>query len=145
MQEAADEHRFRFNGSDYDRREDDARLASQLDRVFELMKDGQWRTLQEIAVATHDPPASVSAQLRHLRKPRFGGHTVNKQTRGERDKGLFEYQLLLNESQLFSLMQFEGDEAVQRKFVDSKTWQEVYLAMTRKGYRYLGDGKWRKK
>lgn len=84
----------RFDGSDYDPEQDDARLSGQIQRVYSLMQDGRWRTLAEIADATGDPPASISAQLRHLRKPRFGLHTVNKQPRGDRAKGLFEYQLV---------------------------------------------------
>ncbi len=57
------------------------------------MRDGKWRTLDEIATFTGDPHASVSAQLRHLRKARFGGHKVEKRARGDRHCGLFEYRL----------------------------------------------------
>ena len=89
---------FRFNGSDYDSKFDDERLTGQLLRIYQLMLDGRWRTLDEISQATGDPPASISAQLRHLRKPRFGSHTVLKRTRGEREHGLFEYCLLMSES-----------------------------------------------
>lgn len=85
--------RVRFDGSDYQPAADDARLSGQILRVFHLMRDGKWRTLQEIARSTGDPPASISAQLRHLRKKRFGSHTVNKRSRGTRDRGLYEYQL----------------------------------------------------
>lgn len=83
-----------FIGSDYKPELDERRLTSQLERIFNLMKDGEWRTLQEIAKITSDPQASISAQLRHLRKPKFGSHTVNKRRRGEETKGLFEYQLI---------------------------------------------------
>jgi hypothetical protein len=54
------------------------------------MKDGQWRTLEQIADMTGDPTPSVSAQLRHLRKPRFGSHTVDRRHVGG---GLYEYRL----------------------------------------------------
>ena len=85
-----------FNGPDYDPEFDDERLTKQLDRIFNLMKDGNWRTLSEISQITGDPPASISAQLRHLRKERFGSHTVLKRNRGDREHGLFEYRLILN-------------------------------------------------
>jgi len=88
---------IRFNGPVYEPKHDDPRLTGQALRVFSRMKDGVWRTLQEIADATEDPQASVSAQLRHLRKERFGAHTVNKRHRGERSAGLWEYQLIVNE------------------------------------------------
>ncbi len=85
---------YRFNGPDYEADADNARLTGQILRVFDLMRDGVWRTLGEISEATEDPQSSVSAQLRHLRKERFGAHTVNKRRRGNRDAGLFEYQLI---------------------------------------------------
>ena len=84
-----------YNGPEYEPELDQVRLAGQTLRVFNLMRDGKFRTLEEIAVGTGDPAASVSAQLRHLRKDRFGGHTVNRQARGDRSQGLFEYQLIV--------------------------------------------------
>lgn len=86
--------KIRFNGSDYSPEHDNIRLTGQLKRVYECMIDGKFRTLSEIENITGDPPASISAQLRHLRKKRFGEFTVNKRTRGERSVGLFEYQLV---------------------------------------------------
>ena len=84
--------RPRFNGSDYVPDRDDPRLTGQLLRIVECMRDGKWRTLPDIESATGDPAASISAQLRHLRKPRFGGHTVNKDYLGD---GLWQYQVLM--------------------------------------------------
>jgi hypothetical protein len=58
-----------------------------------------WLTLHELSRLTGYGEASVSAQLRHLRKPRFGGFAVEKRQRavdevirGERGT-LWEYQL----------------------------------------------------
>jgi hypothetical protein len=82
-----------FNGSNYNPSVDHARLSKQHERVRDCMLDGVWRTLEEIAALTGDPPASVSAQLRHLRKPRFGSYTIEKRARGDRASGLFEYRL----------------------------------------------------
>ena len=79
----------RFNGPCYDPAIDNIRLTGQIKRVFDLMKDGSWRTLDEIAQATGDPHASISAQLRHLRKPRFGSFIVEKRSRGDRGNGLW--------------------------------------------------------
>lgn len=81
----------RFNGPDYNPARDNARLCGQMLRVCELMKDGEWRTLREIAKATGDPESSVSAQLRHLRKERFGSHTIEKHHLGD---GVFVYRML---------------------------------------------------
>jgi hypothetical protein len=80
----------RFNGPDLTTA-DHARLAGQMARVFELMQDGGWRTLREIADATGDPESSISAQLRHLRKPRFGSHKVERKHEGG---GLHHYRLI---------------------------------------------------
>ncbi|MGC1418007.1 MAG: hypothetical protein WA817_22145 [Candidatus Acidiferrum sp.] len=61
----------------------------QLRRQREVIRDvmlsaGQcatWLTLDELTKLTHYPPASISAQLRHMRKPRFGAYTVVKRCR----------------------------------------------------------------
>jgi len=59
-----------------------------------------WLTLDELAKLTHYPPASISAQLRHLRKPEYGGFAVEKRPRtvgavlrGEDFGTVWEYQL----------------------------------------------------
>ena len=83
----------RFDGNDYVRVVDDKRLSRQMDLVRDLMIDGKWRTLSEIAAEIRQPEASVSAQLRHLRKERFGSYRVDKQRRGDPRQGLFEYCL----------------------------------------------------
>jgi hypothetical protein len=88
---------FKFNGSDYVPYLDDVRLTGQLKRIFDLMRDGKYRTLSEIAKQTGDHEASISAQLRHLRKPKHGSHTVEKRPRGHRENGLFEYKLTVNQ------------------------------------------------
>lgn len=90
----------RFNGSDYSPEFDNQRLGKQHERIKSVMVDGKWRTLAEIARITKDPPASISAQLRHLRKERFGAWIVEKKTRGKRESGLFEYRLLAAKEQL---------------------------------------------
>ena len=76
---------------------DDVRLTGQILRVARAMISGEWKTLNEIADVTRDPQASISAQLRHLRKVRFGSHTLLKRPRGDRHVGLWEYRLIWNE------------------------------------------------
>ena len=81
---------LRFDGIDYVPERDDVRLSGQLRRVFRVMRDRKWRTLHELAQATGDPESSVSAQLRHLRKPRFGAYTVERRHLGQ---GLYSYRV----------------------------------------------------
>ena len=59
-----------------------------------------WLTLNGLAMLTHYPPASISAQLRHLRKREFGGYEVEKRQRfagrilrGEDFGTVWEYRL----------------------------------------------------
>ena len=53
-----------------------------------------WVTLAELAVKTRFPPASISAQLRHLRKAEYGGWRVEKRRREWETEGLvWEYRL----------------------------------------------------
>jgi hypothetical protein len=89
-----------FNGPEYQPQFDFVRLTGQCKRIRDLMIDGTWRTLREIEDLTGDPSSSISAQLRHLRKQRFGAYTVNRRTRGDREKGLFEYQVLREQGEL---------------------------------------------
>ena len=80
------------DGVTYDRERDQVRLNSQQAKVYALMRDSCWRTLQEISRLTGEPETSVSARLRDLRKPKFGGHTVNRKYI---ERGLWRYQLIV--------------------------------------------------
>ena len=60
-----------------------------------------WLTLDELAKLTHYPPASISAQLRHLRKPKNGAYevvkrcrTTNKAMRPEGFGAVWEYSVV---------------------------------------------------
>jgi hypothetical protein len=62
---------------------------------------GTWLTLDELAKLTLYPPASISAQLRHMRKPRNGAYTVvkrcrttNKAMRAEGFGAVWEYSVM---------------------------------------------------
>lgn len=89
---------LRFDGPVYDKGKDFKRLTGQIRRVKQILLVGDWLTLEEIQERTKrpekwkgDPHTSVAAQLRNLRKARFGGHVINKQRRG--DAGLWEYRM----------------------------------------------------
>ena len=72
---------------------DNIRLTNQQALIVAYMRSGEWRTLREIAEFTGAPEASASAQLRNLRKPRFGGHTVERRHEGG---GLYSYRLIVS-------------------------------------------------
>ena len=67
-----------FDGADYDHKRDSARLTSQIETIFNLMRDGKFRSVAEIGRLTGYPENSIQAQLRNLRKARFGSHTLNR-------------------------------------------------------------------
>ena len=85
-------------------RDDDQDDPTQLGMIRDLMLEaaarGAWLTLPEIAESTAFGEASISAQLRHLRKARHGRYRVEKRQRrlGEFEPGsatwLWEYQVL---------------------------------------------------
>jgi len=85
-----------FSGAEYEADRDMARLSSQLGRIWCIVKDGKWRTLEQLQQDVNfvwgrfDPLPSISAQLRNLRKPKFGGYRVERRHVGG---GLFEYRL----------------------------------------------------
>lgn len=85
--------RQEFDGPEFNQRLDGDRLGRQHEKIRDLMLDGRWRTLGEIAEITGYPESSISAQLRHLRKPRFGSYDVIKRRRAEDRTGIFEYRV----------------------------------------------------
>ena len=96
-------HQPPFDGDTFDKKQDGTRLTGQLKKIVDCMQDEKWRTLDEIQLATSYPAASISAQLRHLRKEKFGKNTVNRRPRGDRSQGLYEYQLILNKESKFKI------------------------------------------
>jgi len=84
-----------FHGAEYTPAKDKERLTRQIYRIYDCMKDGEWRSLPEIAEITGDGEASISAQLRNLRKEGNGSHTVDKRRSGAKS-GLWEYKLIPN-------------------------------------------------
>lgn len=80
-----------FDGETYNRARDHSRLDAQLFRVRSAMWDQQWRTLNGVSLITGDEPQSISARLRDLRKPKFGGFTVQRRYV---KRGLHEYRLV---------------------------------------------------
>jgi hypothetical protein len=46
---------------------------------------GAWLTLGDLATLTRYPAASISAQLRHLKKPKFGNFALEKRMRDKAD------------------------------------------------------------
>ena len=83
-----------FDGDTYDHDRDHERLFAQLGRVRRVMLDARWHTLHEVSALTGDPPASVSARIRDLRKQKFGGHIVDRQYLHD---GLWQYRLFVPE------------------------------------------------
>ena len=80
------------DGATYDAQLDKVRLNKQQQRIFEVMRDGNFRSLETIADMTGDPEASISARLRDFRKAKFGAFRVERR-RGK--NGLHFYQLNL--------------------------------------------------
>jgi len=87
--------------------EDETQLAAIRKLMRRAFARGAWLTLGEIAEATEFAEASISAQLRHLRKPHHGRHRVEKRRRrpagaagagkirdGWREPVIWEYRVL---------------------------------------------------
>lgn len=89
-----------FAGPEYTPALDRERLTKQHERVLGVMLDGQWRTLGELCArlnklypGTIFPEPSISAQIRHLKKPAFGSYDVSKRRRGNVSSGLYEFHV----------------------------------------------------
>jgi hypothetical protein len=83
-----------FDGETFEPDLDISRLGRQMAEVAKCMADGAWRTLEELALATGNPEASVSARLRDLRKDRWGSWVVLRRRRGDAARGLNEYRVV---------------------------------------------------
>ena len=79
-----------FNGDDYVEERDYKRLKTQLEVIKEYMEGAGFKTLDEIAKDTGYRSASISAQLRNLRKEKFGNRNVSRNHLGN---GLYSYKL----------------------------------------------------
>jgi hypothetical protein len=66
-----------------------------------------WLTLDELAKLTHYPQASISAQLRHLRKPEYGGFTVEKRPRA--------VSTVLRSEDFGTVWEYQIRQAIRRK------------------------------
>lgn len=79
-----------FDGKTYSPDADQRRLSGQQDAVTRYMLAHDWVTLAELREAIGASETSVSARLRDMRKPRFGGYKVDRR---RTDGGLHEYRV----------------------------------------------------
>ncbi len=79
-------------GTAYSERIDGPRIHKQHEDIRDYMLARDWKTLAEIKNALGYPESSISAQLRHLRKPQFGSYEVEKRRRTPKG-GTWEYRV----------------------------------------------------
>jgi len=79
-----------FGGSTFVYERDADRLKSQMKVIRAAMSDGAWHTLAELAERSGYPEASISARIRDLRKPRWGGFEVQREFVR---RGLWRYRM----------------------------------------------------
>ena len=81
-------------GPSFERAVDETRIMGQMARVKAYLLHQQWCTLADIEAFTGYPQASISAQIRHLRKAKFGGYLVEKRRKSGGFGGTWEYRLM---------------------------------------------------
>jgi hypothetical protein len=70
------------------------------DVLLSATRCGSWLTLRELSQVTQFGEASISAQLRHLRKPKYGSYVVEKRVRrglvvsDVEHRAIWEYRLM---------------------------------------------------
>lgn len=79
-----------FDGRTFSPVDDGQRLTRQLDLVKRCLMDGSWWTLTALAAVSGGSEAGVSARIRDLKKPRFGGYVIEKQ---RVSGGLWRYRI----------------------------------------------------
>lgn len=67
---------------------DHVRLGAQIARVKAVLETGRWYTVPDLQDAiwerfrVRDPEPSLSAQIRNLKKPKHGGHEIERKREG---------------------------------------------------------------
>ena len=78
-----------FDGETYVPARDFIRLNGQMRRVYDVMKDGEWHSLQQLIERCGGTAASMSARLRDFRKRKYGARVVDRRHVSE---GFFLYR-----------------------------------------------------
>lgn len=85
-----------FDGETYSKQFDCERLTGLMRAVYDLMKDGEWRTAAEIKdIIQRGSEGGIGARMRDLRKAKWGSHDVPSRRRGDEKNGLYEYRMVL--------------------------------------------------
>lgn len=69
------------------------RLTSKARKIWDIMADGQWHNLNDVAAFLGYPHSSVTACVRAFRFKKNGGHTVER-LRALEGRGTFLYRLV---------------------------------------------------
>jgi len=80
-----------FDGKTYDAGHDRERLRTLLGRVTVKMSSGHWWTITQLARICGGSEAGVSARIRDLRKPKFGGYQIERRRVAG---GLWQYRMV---------------------------------------------------
>ena len=80
-----------FDGDDYVSSRDKPRLTQQIHQVRMYMENNNWLSVKQISDDLNFPEPSVSAQIRNLRKEKFGNRIVERRYQGN---GLYEFKLM---------------------------------------------------
>lgn len=83
---------FTQMSGDYGPTGEPSRLMGQRERAFELLSDGEWWPVADLAAGLGCLEPTAGTRARDLRKPAYGKHDVRCR-RGERGR---EYRLVLN-------------------------------------------------
>ncbi len=83
-----------YDGATYVEALDHGRLKTSHDRIYELMRDGRWRTLRQIAVGGKCSEAAASARMRDFRKARFREFYGVRGMESQRQSGSWLYRLV---------------------------------------------------
>lgn len=85
--------RVQFGGDTYDEAQDGKRLRKHLQKVYDVMKSGEWITLEELAKVIGCSPQGASARIRDLTKTHIAG--FEKEKRRTDKPGVWEYRLII--------------------------------------------------
>jgi hypothetical protein len=87
-----------FDGPTYQPAQDHTHLTGQLRRVYDAMAGGEWWTVPELEKALlpggYVSQTGIAARIRDLRKPKFGGFSIEARRRAGDGTHLWEYRIV---------------------------------------------------
>lgn len=120
-----------FDGDDYNHGRDSERLGTQLERIKEAVIGKGFFTYEQIALMSGAPLTSIPAQIRNLKKARFGGYKVERRYVCD---GVYVYSVLEPSTEDLEKRKKKEEEEKERMEKGFRQFLEMFKFARSHGY-----------